>query len=351
MLKIMINQIEPGMKLAKDVVLDDGRILLLKGFTIKPRYVTKLQTYNVPFIYVEEERVDPDTISEEVLYEDTFTTIKDVMESVRADEEIDVEELKDTVQDLVHYILNDDMIFMTLTGIRDIDNYTFLHSVDVCIYTIITAKALELDINEIHELALAAILHDIGKCKVPLSILNKPGKLTDQEFEIMKDHSRRGANITRNMEGISEKVSRIILQHHEKWDGSGYPEGTKGHSIEMGARIISIADVFDALTSDRVYRKRFMPHDAAEFLMRQSDSQFDPKLLDCFIESIAVYPQDSIVLLNTGEVARVLPAKGSASIRPKVSIITKKNGPPILTPYEVDLQENQSKYVVDIISL
>lgn len=350
MQKLLIDQIVPGMKLAKDVVLDDGRILLLKGFAIKPRYINKMKTYKVTSIYVEDNMVDLETISEEILYEDAFTNIKGIMESVRMDEEISVEELKDTVQDLVHFILNDDMIFMTLTGIRDIDNYTFLHSVDVCIYTIITAKALELDLDDIQELALAAILHDIGKCKIPLAILNKPGKLTDYEFEVMKDHSVRGTNITKKMPDISDNIPKIICQHHEKWDGSGYPYGIKEHNIELGARIISIADVYDALTSDRVYRKRFMPHDAAEFLMRQSNSQFDPDLLKCFIDSITVYPQDSIVLLNSGEVARVLPAKGIASIRPKVSIITKKNGPPIITPYEVDLQENQSKFVVDIIS-
>ena len=137
----------------------------------------------------------------------------------------------------------------------------------------------------------------------------------------MKDHSRRGANITRNMEGISEKVSRIILQHHEKWDGSGYPEGTKGHSIEMGARIISIADVFDALTSDRVYRKRFMPHDAAEFLMRQSESQFDPNYLTASRKHCCISSDQSSYSTPGG--GKMLPA--SASIR-KVSIITK-NGP------------------------
>ena len=272
------------------------------------------------------------------------------MECIRYDKETDMEVLKDTVNDLVHHILNDDMIFMTLTGIRDIDNYTFLHSVDVCIYTVVTSKAIGMSFDEIYELTMAAILHDVGKCKIPLAILNKPDKLTSEEFEIMKRHTLYGLEIVNQMPGLNQKIGKIICQHHEKWDGSGYPMGIKGNDIELGARIISIADVYDALTANRVYRKRYMPHEAAEYLMAQNGTQFDPELLKRFIENIAVYPQDLIVLLNTGEVARVLPSKGIASMRPRVSVITRKDGPPILDPYEIDLLENPTVFVVDIIS-
>jgi len=283
-------------------------------------------------------------------YEDAFANIKYIMECIRYDKETDMEVLKDTVNDLVHHILNDDMIFMTLTGIRDIDNYTFLHSVDVCIYTVVTSKAIGMSFDEIYELTMAAILHDVGKCKIPLAILNKPDKLTSEEFEIMKRHTLYGLEIVNQMPGLNQKIGKIICQHHEKWDGSGYPMGIKGNDIELGARIISIADVYDALTANRVYRKRYMPHEAAEYLMAQNGTQFDPELLKRFIENIAVYPQDLIVLLNTGEVARVLPSKGIASMRPRVSVITRKDGPPILDPYEIDLLENPTVFVVDIIS-
>lgn len=350
MQKLTLNDVTPGMKLAKDVVLDDGRILLLKGFTIKPRYIKKLEAYKVPYVVVEDTLVELDEISEERVYEDAFTNIKDIMECVRYDEKVDIVTLKETVNDMVQHILNDDMVFMTLTGIRDIDNYTFLHCVDVCIYSVVTAKSLGMSYDEIQELALAAILHDVGKCKVPLSILNKPGKLTYEEFEIMKRHALSGLEIANQLPGLNEKIARIICQHHEKWDGTGYPLGLKSYDIELGARIISIADVYDALTANRVYRKRFMPHDAAEYLMAQNESQFDPRILKHFIDNIAVYPQDIIVLLNTGEVARVLPSRGMASMRPRVSVITKKDGPPIFDPYELDLRNNPTVFVVDIIS-
>ncbi|NLL67305.1 MAG: HD-GYP domain-containing protein [Clostridiaceae bacterium] len=350
MQKLPLTEVKAGMKLAKDVILEDGRILLLKGFTIKPRYLSKLKAYDVPFIFVEDEIVELDEISEERVYEDAFTNIKGIMQSIRYDEKVDIVQLKETVNDMVQHILNDDMVFMTLTGIRDIDNYTFLHSVDVCIYAVVTAKALGMEYDDIYELAMAAILHDVGKCKVPLSILNKPGKLTTEEFEVMKRHAISGLEIASQLPGLSEKIARIICQHHEKWDGSGYPLGLNSYDIELGARIISIADVYDALTANRVYRKRFMPHEAAEYLMANNESQFDPRIMKCFINSIAIYPKDIVVLLNTGEVARVLPSKGMASMRPKVSVITRKDGPPVFDPYEIDLRKNPTIFVVDIIS-
>lgn len=350
MQELLISQLKEGMKLAKDVILKDGRLLLLKGFTIKPRYIQKLKAYKVEKVLVEDELVPVDTIAEERIYEDAFTNIKTVMDCVRTGEKADIETLRATVDDMVHYILNDDMVFMCLTGIRDIDNYTFLHCVDVCIYSVITAKALNMSLDEIKEVAMAAILHDIGKCKIPLEILNKPDKLSEEEFFIIKNHAIYGMDILKNTPGLATRISKIVCQHHEKWDGTGYPLGLKNFDIDRSARIVAVADVYDALTANRVYRKRYMPHEAAEYLMAQSELHFDPKILKVFIDSIAVYPQDIVVMLNTGEIAKVLPARGIHSMRPKVSVITKKDGPPILDPYVIDLKANPTVFIVDIIS-
>ena len=351
MLKKPISRLKPGMRLAKDVFTDDGRILLLKGFVIKPRYIQRLSAYNVDHVFVEEELVPLKLIDEEVIYEDVFCNIKSVMESARLDKPLDIETLRETVYELVRQILNDDTVFMVLTGIRDIDNYTFLHSVDVCIYSVIAAKALNMPLDEIRDLALAAILHDIGKCRIPLEILNKPGKLTDEEYFIMKNHSIYGMEITEQTPELSARIPKIICQHHEKWNGSGYPIGLKDFDIDRMARIISIADVYDALTANRVYRKRYMPHEAAEYLMAQTQQFFDPHILQTFISNIAIYPENLIVMLNTGEVARVLSSRrGLPSMRPIVSVITRKNGPPVLDPYVLDLQKNPTVFIVDIIS-
>jgi len=350
MRKVALEELKPGMKLAKDIVLEDGRFLLLKGFTLHKRYLDKIRLYNIPFVYVEDEVDEKAQVSEEKIYTETFLTVKNVMQSVRLGSKIDPEVIKNTVCQIMYQIMNNDNVFMRLSGIRDIDNYTYLHSVDVCIYSIITGKNLNLPMDVLNTLALGAILHDIGKCKIPVDLLNKPGKLMDSEFELMKKHTEFGYNILSNTPGFSEEIAKIALNHHEHWNGEGYPNGLKGEEIDLLSRIVAIADVYDALTANRVYRKRFMPHQAAEYIIANSGTQFDPQLTSVFIQSITVYPADSIVMLNTGEIARVLEARGPRSIRPKVRVITRKEGPPVLEPYEIDLSKNPEYTIVDIIS-
>lgn len=350
MRKVSVNEAAPGMKLARDVILEDGRFLLLKGFTIKSRYLDRLKNYNIPYLYVEDEIGKLEFFSEEEVYTETFQTIKNVMESVRDGDSIDVPVLRDTVDGIVQKILNDDNVFMKLTGIRDIDNYTYLHSVDVCIYSVITGKSLGLSDDMIRQLGMGSILHDIGKCKIPLSILNKPARLTKNEYEIIKRHADYGYDIVRKTPDIDPTVAIIALQHHERYDGTGYPTGRSGKDIDLLARIVAVADVYDALTANRVYRKRFMPHEAAEYIMANSSTHFDSEILKVFLDNIAIYPSDIIVMLNTGEIARVVGAKGNQSLRPKVMVITRKEGPPVLDPYEIDLMENTHISIVDILS-
>lgn len=350
MRKISVEELAPGMKLARDVILEDGRFLLLKGFTIKNRYLERIRHYGVPYLYVEDEIGKLEYFSEEVVYTETFQTIKTVMESVRQGADINLPVLKDTVDDIIQKILNDDNVFMKLTGIRDIDNYTYLHSVDVCIYSVIAGKSMHLSESEISDLGMGAILHDMGKCKIPLNILNKPARLTKDEYEVIKKHTVLGYDVIRKTPGMDHRIANIALSHHEHWDGTGYPLGKARTDIDLLSRIVAVADVYDALTANRVYRKRFMPHEAAEYLVANASQHFDPEILKVFLDNIAVYPADIIVLLNTGEIARVVEAKGTMSIRPKVMVITRKEGPPVLTPYEIDLQEKTDVFIVDILS-
>jgi len=350
MKKVALEELKPGMKLAKDIVLDDGRFLLLKGFTLHSRYLDKIRLYNIPYVFVEDETQEVEQVSEEKIYSETFQTIKNVMLSVREGNNIDAESVKSTVSQIMHQIMNNDNVFMKLSGIRDIDNYTYLHSVNVCIYSIITGKNLNLPMDKLNTLALGAILHDIGKCKIPLELLNKPGKLLDSEFDLIKKHTEFGYNILSNTPGTNEDIAKIALNHHEHWSGEGYPNGLKGDEIDLLSRIVAIADVYDALTTHRIYRARFMPHQAAEYIIANSGTQFDPQITSTFIQGIAVYPADAIVLLNTGEIARVVGSRGPRSIRPKVKVITRKEGPPVLEPFEIDLSKSPEYTIIDILS-
>lgn len=349
MIRLPLSQLEPGMKLAKDVRLSDGRLLLLAGFAVKPLYLRKMEAFSIDYIYVEEGPYTPiEEFEEEKVYNHATSTIKSIFAMARKDEKSDMSTVRTAVGDILTRVMENETVMLQLTGIRDIDNYTFLHSVDVCIYSIILGKKLGYGKDPLMSLGMGAILHDIGKCKVSLEILQKPGKLTDNEFAQMKLHTVLGCEIIKNTYRMNSKVANIAFQHHEKWDGSGYPLGLSSNYIDPLARIVTLADVYDALTSDRVYKKRELPHIAASYIKSTAGLLFDPFIVDLFINSIAVYRAGTLVLLNTGELGSVISSGQVGGERQKISVFSNKCGPPVLQPYIIDLNENKEAEIVEI---
>lgn len=349
MVTLPLADVKPGMKLAKDVVLHDGRLVLMAGFNIKPLYIRKLEAFSVTHITVEDTVYTPvEENQEEKVYNHAKTTIKKIFNLVREGGHADMTEVESTVKEILGKVISNETIMLQLTGIRDIDNYTFLHSVDVCIYSTIIGKKLGYNEEHLMQLGIGSILHDIGKCKVPIHILQKPEKLTMEELREMQLHSVYGYEIIKNIYGMNAKIARVAFQHHEKWDGSGYPLGVKGTLIDPLSRIVSLADVYDALTSDRVYKKRTLPHIAADYIKRNSGILFDPYIVDLFVESIAAYGNGTLVLLSTGEVGTIIAEKGSKNTRQKVYVFSNKSGPPVLQPYIVDLNERREVDIVEI---
>lgn len=349
MLRLELSQVKPGMRLAKDVILPDGRLLLLAGFIVKPLYLRKLEAFRVEYVYVEEGYFEPlEEFEEERLYNHAAATIKSIFALAGRDRVADISAVRDTVNDILNKVMENETVMLQLTGIRDIDNYTFLHSVDVCIYSIIIGKKLGYGKEPLMTLGMGAILHDIGKCKVPVEILQKPDRLTDEEFHTMKLHTVYGYEIIKNSYQLSTKIANIAFQHHEKWDGSGYPMGISQNDIDPLSRIVALADVYDALTSDRVYKKRELPHIAAEYIKNNAGILFDPYIVDLFINSIAVYAEGTLVLLSTGEVGSVVSPGRIGEARQKISVFSNKAGPPVLQPYIVDLNERTDVEIVEI---
>ena len=349
MLRLELSQVKPGMRLAKDVILPDGRLLLLAGFIVKPLYLRKLEAFKVDYVYVEDGEYEPlEEFEEERLYNHAAATIKSIFAMTGKNRDADITAVVDTVNDILNKVMENETVMLQLTGIRDIDNYTFLHSVDVCIYSIIIGKKLGYGKEHLMTLGMGAILHDIGKCKVPIEILQKPDRLTDEEFHTMKMHTVYGYEIVKNSYQLSTKIANIAFQHHEKWNGSGYPMGISENEIDPLSRIVALADVYDALTSDRVYKKRELPHVAAEYIKNNSGILFDPYIVDLFINSIAVYTEGTLVLLSTGEVGSVVSSGRIGGERQKVNVFSNKAGPPVLQPYIIDLNERTDVEIVEI---
>ncbi|MBQ7678215.1 MAG: HD-GYP domain-containing protein, partial [Lachnospiraceae bacterium] len=220
-------------------------------------------------------------------------------------------------EELTRAIMKYDAVAVDIAALKISDEYTFKHSVDVASLAMIIGKKYGLKKNEIRELGIAGLLHDVGKSQIPLEILNKPGKLNDEEFHQMKYHSLFGYKILEKSSGFSMAIKSGVLQHHEKMNGHGYPMGVGADKIHKFARIISVADVYDALVTERPYKKGFPKKDAIEILMTMTDD-LDIDVMKSFLTSIILYPVDSIVKLSNGEYAKVVENNPDYPLRPKV---------------------------------
>jgi len=224
---------------------------------------------------------------------------------------------KNIADDLMKAISENDALAVDISALKVSDEYTFKHSVDVATMAMIIAKKLGMSQEEIYEIGIAGLLHDIGKSKIPNELLNKPGRLEEAEFELMKKHSLFGYQILRENEGLSDAVKLGVLQHHEKMNGVGYPFGVPGDQICKFARIISVVDIYDALVTERPYKHGFSPRDAVEMIMAMT-AELDMSSLRGFLGSVILYPVGINVELSNGELARVVENYEEIILRPKV---------------------------------
>ena len=223
--------------------------------------------------------------------------------------------------DLLRAIEDNDAVAVDIGALKISDEYTFKHSVDVATMSMIVARKYGLDDKQVYEIGIAGLLHDIGKSKVPNEILNKAARLTDEEFAIMKQHSVYGYRILQSKEDLSMEIKLGVLQHHEKMNGKGYPMGITGDKIDLFARLISVSDIYDALVTERPYKKPFSPRDAVEMIMSMTE-ELDITVMRCFLESVILYPVGTDVALSNGETARVVENVPNAVLRPKVLGLT-----------------------------
>ncbi len=214
-------------------------------------------------------------------------------------------------------ITDNDAIAVDINALKVSDEYTFKHSVDVATMSMIIAKKYGLSEKEIYEIGIAGLLHDIGKSKIPNEVLNKPGRLTDDEFSLMKQHTLLGYQILKNKKDISPGVKMGVLQHHEKINGKGYPLGLSTEKIDIYAKILSVADIYDALVTERPYKKAFSQRDAVEMIMSLT-GELDITAMKSFLGSVILYPANSIVQLSNGEKAKVVENDPDYILRPKV---------------------------------
>ncbi|PSF08052.1 HD-GYP domain-containing protein [Marinobacter halophilus] len=236
--------------------------------------------------------------------------------------------MRNIVRSCIDSISNNANAMFWLTRVRDQDAYTAEHCVRVGILAIAFGRYLGLADEQLETIGLCGMLHDVGKMRVSSAILNKPGALDDEEWRIMRQHPHLGFELLDSEHQLEPEIGQAALSHHERLDGKGYPAGLKADSIDHFTRIISIIDAYDAMTSDRVYRKGMPASNALSVLYKNSGPQFDAELVEVFIRMIGIYPPGSLVELNSGEVAIVLAASPENRLTPVVELVLDANGHP-----------------------
>lgn len=338
---IGINRAKPGDILGQAIYNSDGNIMLREGVVLTERFINKLKSVGATYIYIDDNRLD-----EIEMQDPKFIQIKsDMMQSLskslnKLDSSDTVPKLESTIDivgNVVEYLLQNKQINAAhLMEIKTYDNYTYVHSLNTSVIAIFFGVQMDLSKSELMDLGTGCLLHDIGKTKIPKTILNKPDRLTKEEFDVMKKHPKFGYEVIQKLRYINERAKKIVIEHHERIDGSGYPTGCKGDEISLFGKIASISDVYDAIISDRIYRKGVSGSEAYEFILGGAGTLFDWNLVNIFKNHFSIYQPGSCVQLSNGVEAFVVKENKGFPDRPVVRVLYDKENNEI-EPYDIDL--------------
>ncbi|GAB6168673.1 HD-GYP domain-containing protein [Clostridium carnis] len=337
MRNIPLESIRAGSYLAKPIYDVDGRILLNSGAIITTNIIKRLRDLNVNSAYIIdgyshfeiEEVIKPYLRLKAInLLKQTFSNLDRLasinpsfIDDTNVNDEDFLKSIHLLAEDLLNNILSNKNILFSLVDIKSMDFYTYEHSVNVAILSLVLGISLRLNKDDLLALCVGSLLHDIGKVFIPKEIITKEGPLTHDEFEIIKTHSIKGYNYLKEKDSISLDSKMIILQHHERVNGLGYPDGLSNDKINKFARIVAISDVYDALTSDRCYRKAMCASDALEYIMCHAGTLFDFDMVKIFAKIIVPFPLGTIVKLSNGDTGVVQETIPNFPLRPNIKII------------------------------
>jgi HD-GYP domain-containing protein (c-di-GMP phosphodiesterase class II) len=318
-----------------------GELLLNEGSPLSQPCLERLRENGYGGIYIKydisQEHAARDIIGNR-LRSRTVSALKEIFFSV-SDEHPVMNDYEDTLAGLVNEILEKLLSYKSLIvnmqDLKSFDSYTFSHSVNVCVISMLLGTAMNLCKDTLLHLGLAAVLHDIGKVFLSKEIVSKPGKLTEEEYEAVKLHPIKGFEYLKENFHLSLPAMYGVLDHHRRYDGTGYPPDTAGRGISICGRIIAVSDVFDAFTSDRAYRKAMSPSEAFEYILGNCGNQFDPEIVKVFAGRISPYPIGTPIELSNGTKGIIMENNSGAGLRPRVKVL--KTGCTYNKPYILDL--------------
>lgn len=340
---IASNCLREGMKLARPLYRN-AETMLAAGVVLHEGYIASIQRCGFPGVYIYDDLsadLDIHTMISDELRHETAKRLSKIID-IAASESAPPSRMPDIapqVESIVDELFADKNIMVNMLDLSGHDNYTCSHSINVVVLSLVLAIGLGFTHSEATALGTGALLHDIGKVFINKAILQKPGPLTEEEMNLVRNHPKDGFDyISRRYSTIPMRHCSAILEHHERYDGTGYPYGKAGTAISLHGRICAVADVYDALVSSRPYRGAVSPCECVEYVMGGSGTLFDPKVVEVFTQRIAPYPVGTSVRLSNGWVGLVVENFISYSLRPKLRIYMQEGKP--VAPFEISLKDD-----------
>lgn len=259
-----------------------------------------------------------------------------MFQEARMGKAIDAEAALPLVEEISNSVMRNPGALISLARLKTADDYTYMHSVAVCALMIALARQLQLSEEDTRAAGMAGLMHDLGKAMMPIAVLNKPGKLTDAEFDLIRTHPEEGYKLLLTASGVNEVTKDVCLHHHEKIDGSGYPKGLNGETMSIFAKMGAVCDVYDAITSNRPYK---MGWDPAESIKRMAEwsGHFDASVFQAFVKSLGIYPTGSFVRLDSGRLGVVIEQGEKSLLKPKVKVFFSSKSQAYIKPEVIDL--------------
>lgn len=350
MRRVFVDNLKGTEILAKPIYTKNDMILLSQGIRLKKSYVGKLKELGIDYIYIE------DAISEGIEIKDFIDErtrdlckkeVKNVLEKFSTSGKVELDAIAQVAQNVIEDILSNKEVLVNISDIRREDEYTYSHSVNVCSLSVLTAVKRGYSPEKARDLAIGALLHDLGKVLIPEEILNKESNLTAQEKEIFKQHVIHGYEAVKDELWLSAISKVVILTHHERLNGSGYPFGWTGDKIHDSAKIVAICDVFDTMTNRRSNRDAYKIYEVVEYLTAMKGILFDEEIVNTFTNHIAVYPSGSGVITNKGDYCIVIKQNKSLPTRPIIRLIKNSNHEAYDKMKEMDLACETTIFIVD----
>lgn len=360
----LVKNIRGNEIISKSIYNQFGALILPKGQRLQAQMKERLIENGVFFVYIKDDRsenIEKDCKSEEnsdgeklipaeekieKLKQDTLSKLPNIFDELLDKNTKVLGDLMDVVDNMVGDILESDILNTNLYEINCYDDYTYVHCLDTAIMSIFLGKAINLGPKVMKTIGLSAILHDIGKTKISSSIINKKGKLTPEEYNIVKQHPKLGFDALRESGLKDPGILYGVLHHHERYDGKGYPSGLKGKDINYIAKIISVCDVYTAIAANRSYRSRFSPNEAYEYILGGAGTIFDPVIITKFRETFSIYPIGCQVKLSNGVTGNILRQNRNFPDRP---VIRAEKEDPYNNKfsYEIDLLQETKLSIIE----